>query len=140
MTVCWKKKLTLYFIHHWQQKQSCNKMHLNIFRWHKFFSNSINIIFGFYIDQFLILSTFSFIFLQTLLLINLTSIFSALNSWIISVSLESSMSASILFLNLFLIFFWMLSMLVTMNKLKHAMSFHVIDHKCCKYQLGKRKK
>ena len=46
----------------------------NISWWGKFFSNSINITFTLCINQFLLLNTFSFIFLQKFLLINSISL------------------------------------------------------------------
>ena len=60
----------------------------NIFWWDKFFGNSFNIIFTFYINPFLLLKTFYFIFLQNFSLINLNSVFWALNNWIISVAFD----------------------------------------------------
>ena len=62
----------------------------NIFWWDKFLGNSVNIIFTFYINQFLLLKTLYFILLQAFPLINLNSVFWVLNYWIICVALFSN--------------------------------------------------
>ena len=90
----------------------------NIFWWDKFLGNSVNTIFTFYINQFLLLKTFYFILLQTFSLINLNSVFWVLNNWIICFAFH------LVFEFLFLAIFWKLWMVVTTNKLKH------IAHSC----------
>ena len=97
-----------------------NNTRMSIFAWEVFFINNIDITFRWCINQYLLLNTFPFLFLQTFLLTNflvINSIYFFFEPWIFW-QLPCRFQVSSYFLSIF----WMLWMLFTVSKVTFTLS------------------